>query len=127
MMGRGNTIKVVLFMALCVLLVLAACASSPVRVLPVVGAPIYEPTDPSTVLILRAEPQRPFETLGQVVVEPEKQMSEAQVEQMLREAAAGMGANAVFIQADMTMEAGEIRQQFSGGQIVTAIAIRFKD
>ncbi len=127
-MERGYARKAFLSMALCSLLISAACASPPVRVLPLVGVPAYAPTDPSSIIVLRSEPPRRFQTLGQIIVEPEKPMPVPEIEQKLREAAAGMGANAVVIQADMTMQAGEDRQQqLSGGQVVTAIAIRFVD
>jgi hypothetical protein len=98
-----------------------------VRIMPTVGMPAYPPTDPTTVMILRTQPVRPFETFGQVILEPESALSVPEMEQNLRQAAAGMGANAVVIISDMTMLAGSHRSEASGGQIISANAIRFKD
>jgi hypothetical protein len=124
-----NATKAFWFTVLVGMLFIVGCAAAPpVRILPLVGAPAYPPTDPVTVMVLRTEPQRPFETLGQVVLEPEgNALSVPELEQKLREAAASMGANAVVITADMTMQAGGNRMEQSGGQVVSAIAIRFKD
>ena len=128
---KRTTVSAAIFCSLVLVGTLAAagCATAPpVRILPLVGAPAYPPTDPATVVVLQKEPQFPFETLGQVVVEPEANtLSMRELQQKLREAAASMGANAVVITADMTMQAGETRAEMSGGQIVSAIAIRFKD
>jgi hypothetical protein len=98
-----------------------------VRIMPTVGAPVYPPTDPSSIIILQTQPVSPSETLGLIVVEPETAMSVPDIEQKLRQAAASMGANAVVILSDMTMLAGSHRSEASGGQIVHANAIRFKD
>jgi hypothetical protein len=124
-----NATKPFWFTVLAGMLLIAGCATAPpVRILPLVGASAYAPTDPVTIMVLRTEPQRPFETLGQVVLEPEgNALSVPELEQKLREAAASMGANAVVITADMTMQAGGTRMEQSGGQVVSAIAIRFKD
>jgi hypothetical protein len=89
--------------------------------------PAYSPTDPTTVMILRTQPLRPFETLGQIILEPEAALPVPEMEQKLRQAAASMGANAVVIISDMTMLAGSHRSEASGGQIISANAIRFKD
>jgi hypothetical protein len=74
-----------------------------VRIMPTVGMPAYPPTDPTTVMILRAQPLSPFETLGQIILEPEAALSVPEIEQKLRQAAASMGANAVVFISDMTM------------------------
>jgi hypothetical protein len=107
-----------------VLLVAGCTTANPVRVVPLVGVDRYPPTDPSTIMVLRAEPLRPFKTLGQIVLEPEAALSVPDMEQMLRQAAASMGANAVFITQDMAMQAGV---SSAGNQVVSAIAIRFTD
>jgi hypothetical protein len=111
-----------------VLSLLAACTTTNiVRVLPRVGVPLYPPTDSATILVLRQEPSRPFEILGQLVIEPENVLPMPEIERMLREEAAHMGANAVVIVSDMTMRVGETRAEMEGGQIVVANAIRYKD
>jgi hypothetical protein len=107
---------------------LAACATSnPVRVLPRVGVPLYPPTEPGTILVLREEPRRPFEILGQIIIEPEAVLPASEIERMLRQEAARMGADAVVIVSNMTMRVGESREEMAGGQIIAANAIRYRD
>jgi hypothetical protein len=107
---------------------LAGCpAANTVRIMPAVGMPAYSPTEPATVMVLRAEPLRPFEILGHIILEPEDVLPVPELEQKLRQAAASMGANAVVITADMSMKVGSHRSEAAGGQVVDAVAIRFKD
>jgi hypothetical protein len=61
------------------------------------GAPSPSPTNPATVEILRSEPERPYEKLGEVRVEAEGNPPAAMIENKLKLAAAGMGADAVII------------------------------
>lgn len=110
-----------------VLFVAGCTTANPVRIVPLVGVNSYSPTDPATVMVLRSEPQRPFETLGQIVLEPEGTLSVPDMEQRLRAAAASMGANAVVILADMATLTGPVSSEQSGGQVVSAIAIRYTD
>ena len=103
------------------------CAENAVRFIPLVGVPEYPPTDPAEVVVFREEPHVPFEVLGQIVVDPEKFMSITVMDQKLREAAAAMGATAVVILSAANMRAGESRSELAGGQVVTALAVRFKE
>src|SRR5512143_1576488 len=120
-MGMNKIQRVLIVVA--ALVVLAGCATpSPVRVLSLVGAPVYPPTDPESVVVLQTEPLIPFETLGQVVLETQSAASGAEVEQMLRQAGASIGANAVIIKADMNMQVGADSSQSSRGQVVSGIA-----
>jgi hypothetical protein len=99
-------------------MLLAGCASvAPVRIVPTEGTPHYPPTDPTSVTVLRSEPPRPFVTLGQVVLDLGHTLPVPEMEQKLRQAAASLGANAVFISSDMTTLKGPI----------FAYAIRYKD
>jgi hypothetical protein len=117
-----------LTMAIAVVLLLTSCmTTNAVRVLPRVGVPSYPPTDPATILVLRAEPSQPYEVLGQIIIEPEADLPASQIDQMLRQEAARMGAHAVVIVSDMTMRVGESREEMKGGQVVAANAIRYKD
>ena len=113
-------------MVLAAVALLAACASPPVRVLPLVGATAYPPTDPDSVAVLQTEPQFPYEALGQIVFEPQNATSEADMDRMLRQAGASLGANAVIIKADLNMQVGADQGQSSRGQVVSGIAIRYK-
>ena len=118
-MKRKLDVLFILLVAIFVsVMLLAGCASvAPVRIVPTEGTPHYPPTDPASVMVLRSEPPRPFETLGQVVLDPGHTLPVPEMEQKLREAAASMGANAVFIISDMTTLKGPI----------FAHAIRYKD
>ena len=52
-------------------MLLAGCSTvTPVRIVPTDGTQHYPPTDPASVIVLRSEPLRPFETIGQVVLDP---------------------------------------------------------
>lgn len=99
-------------------MLLAGCASlAPVRIVPTEGTAHYPPTDPASVTVLHSEPTRPFETLGQVVLDAGNTLPVPEMEKKLREAAASLGANAVFISSDMTKLKGP----------VFAYAIRYRD
>ena len=118
-MKRKLDVLLILLVAICgSAMLLAGCASvAPVRIVPTEGTLHYPPTDPASVAVLRSEPPRPFETLGQVVLDPGHTLPVPEMEQKLRQAAASMGANAVFIISDMTTLKGPI----------FAHAIRYKD
>ena len=127
MNSHGRHIVSVMMLMMLVAALSFGCATNPVRIIPLVGTPAYPPTDPATVMIFREEPQMPFETLGQIVVDPDAALSIPDMEQKLREAGASMGANAVVIFSGATMRAGESKSEMGGGQIVTAIAVRYKN
>ena len=110
------------------MLFLAGCASAvPVKVMPYVGVSLYPPKDPASVAVLQDDPLRPHKALGHVIVEPEHTLSIEETEQILRETAASMGADAVVIMANMAMQAGADIWMTSGGHLITAVAIRYKD
>ena len=117
-MKRKLDALLILLVAICgSVMLLAGCASvAPVRIVPAEGTSHYPPTDPASVTVLRSEPPRPFETLGQVVLDPGHTLPVPEMEKKLREAAASLGANAVFISSDMTTLKGP----------VFAYAIRYK-
>ncbi len=63
-------------------------------------------TYPDLVAILRAEPSRPHERLGEVYVESSDDLPGPELEQAVREAAAKMGADAAVIVSDRSMAGG---------------------
>jgi hypothetical protein len=126
MMKRNGNPATMYWFAFLGMLFWAAC-TTPVRIMPLVGASAYPPTDPASVMVMQTSPLRPHETLGHIVLEPENALSIEETERMLREAAAGMGAHAVVILANMKMEAGANSLQTSGGHVVSAVAIRYTD
>ncbi|WP_330114644.1 hypothetical protein SA496_24830 [Pseudomonas sp. JS3066] len=84
------------------LLLLAACANIGAQTTEYVGTPHAAPTDPAGVEVLRREPARPHDRLGEVVVdastEPPPPVTE--IEQKLREEAAEIGGEAVVVVYD---------------------------
>lgn len=84
------------------LLLLAACANIDAQTTEYVGVPHAAPTDPASVEVLRREPARPHDRLGEVVVdastEPPPPVTE--IEQKLREEAAKIGGEAVVVVYD---------------------------
>lgn len=99
----------------------AACAYVDATTTQYVGVPRFQPTDPKTVQVLRAEPvQARYDRLGEILldisVDPPADIAE--VEQRLREEAAKWGANAVFVVRDQVMP--------GVGRKLIAVAIRYR-
>jgi hypothetical protein len=67
-----------------------------------VGAPHQLPSDPAAVTILRTEPTRPHDRLGEVLVDASTDPAPpiAKVEEKLRQEAAKLGADAVVVVYD---------------------------
>jgi hypothetical protein len=100
------------------------------------GVPIYPPTDPAQIQILRKEPVQPHVQLGEVRAEPSSESVDAQkIETALRNAAAKMGANAVVIVYDRTQVTGAMvtgpwygrSVQTIMGRVVVGVAIRYME
>jgi hypothetical protein len=87
---------------------LAGCSFVSTRVQPYLGGPTFPPTDPAKVAILRSEPSRPHERLGEVFAEPSGDPTPAQYEQALREGGARMGAEAVVVVYDRMQVVGTV-------------------
>ncbi len=64
------------------------------------GVPRFRPTDPDRVELLRREPRQDHIQLGEIWVRPDPGMRGREVEGILRERAARMGADAVVIVED---------------------------
>src|SRR5271169_5030391 len=72
-----------------------------------IGGPIYAPSVPAQIQILRAPPTRPNVRLGEVTASPSSDsVSVEKIEAALRDAAAKMGADAVVIVSDRTQVTG---------------------
>jgi hypothetical protein len=107
---------------------MAGCAATDmVVVTPLEGSPWYPPTDPVTVEILRAEPQRPFEPLGEVVIDKEIAMPAAELEGRLRAAAARIGAQAIVILPSGSTTFRMASKVGPGGHFIYAVAIRYRE
>jgi hypothetical protein len=85
-----------------VLILLAAVliSCSPVRVHMFPGAHRFPPTSPQAVDLLRREPPRPHIAFAEVVYKPGRGDSRHEVDWILRERAARIGADALVIETD---------------------------
>jgi hypothetical protein len=86
----------------------AACASVSATSMQYVGTPHFPPSDPAAIEILRAEPSRPYERLGEVSVTASTRPSPelAAVEEKLRAKASTLGADAVVVVHDALQPVG---------------------
>ena len=87
---------------------LISCASIDSQHMQYAGATHYAPVDPVRVEILRAEPMRPHERVGEVYLDAsaEPEPSVNKVEEKLRTEASKMGADAVVIVYDGILPTG---------------------
>ena len=122
------------FAALTGLMAVTGCNTVSINSKQYLGGPIYPPTDPLQIQILRTEPTRPHVQLGQVQAEPSSDsVPTQQIEQALQKSAAKMGANAVVIIADRTQIMGAVvtgplwgRQLDTiAGRVIVGVAIRY--
>jgi hypothetical protein len=90
---RSKVIVLVLSVA-----VLVSC--SPVRVRMYPGAPHFPATSPQSVDILRREPPRPHIAFAEIVYKPSPRVSRHEVDWVLRDRAARIGADALIIEVD---------------------------
>jgi hypothetical protein len=81
---------------------LGACATLDVTTSPYVGAPRLAPRDAATVEIVRVEPTRPHDRLGEIMVDASTDPAPpvAEVEDKLRTEAGKLGADAVVVVYD---------------------------
>lgn len=102
--------------------VLAACATVDATTTQYVGVPRFAPTVPAAVQILRVEPRRPHERLGEIVVDASTDPAPPieQVENKLREEGAKIGADAVVVVVDRIQPVGAyVSGPWWGGSIQT--------
>lgn len=109
-----------LFIALAATCALASCAHIDAATTQYVGVPRTAPTDAATVQVLPSEPMRTHDRLGEILldvsVDPAPPV--ADIEQRLREEAAKMGGNAVFVVRDVLHP--------DLGRKLIAVAIRYR-
>ena len=82
------------------LLVLCGCSSITVNTKAYLGSPKYPPSDPAKVAILAAEPKQAMERLGEVMLSVEGNPPREELEAKLKQQAAKLGADAVFVVYD---------------------------
>jgi len=115
------------------LLFLTGCSSISSRTQPYVGVPNYPPTDPKHVQILAAEPTRPKDRLGEIVVDISGEPSKSDIEKAIKEKAARLGADGAFIVYDRThifpvvftdWWVADVRQELR--RAIVAVAFKYK-
>jgi hypothetical protein len=133
--SRGEPGYGLLAVTLTAFLLLTGCAGIDVHTKPYLAVPTYSPTDPATVQVLAAEPNVPKERLGEIMLSVSGQPSRADIEKRLREAAAKLGANAVFLVYDRTHIFPIVYQDWYWGYAgvsqevrrdIVGVAIRYK-
>ena len=82
--------------------ILAACATVDATTKQDIGAPRFPPSDPARVQILRIEPQKAHERLGDIVVDASTEPAPPgeKIEAKLRDEAGKLGADAVVVVYD---------------------------
>lgn len=111
-----------------------SCASVSSSSERIIGAPVFPPTSPESVAILRREPRKPHDRIGHVFIEPSGNPPVAEMEQAIRTEAAKLGAHAAVIVFDRTRRIGRIyegpwwdrRAYPIYGRKIVAVAIRFR-
>jgi hypothetical protein len=93
---------------------LVACAGLDATTTPYAGAPHYPPSDPASVQVLRTQPTKSHDRLGEIVVDASTHSATLgnEVEQKLRQEAAKLGADAVVVVHDRLQPMGAY---FMGG------------
>lgn len=81
-------------------LLAAGCASVSERTNAYLGTPHYAPANADAVVILQSEPPGGKERLGEVILTVEGKPKREEIERKLREGAARLGADAVFVVHD---------------------------
>jgi hypothetical protein len=116
----------------------ASCASVSATSMQYVGSPQLPPSNPAGVEILRAEPTRPHERLGEVALTASTAPAPAvtEVEDKLRTKASSLGADAVVVVYDALQPVGVYatggwwldRTVFTvSGRRLVAVAIKYRE
>lgn len=119
------------------LLVVVVSCAPPLRVDFFPGAKSYPPTVPASIDLLRMDPQRPHEALAAIRYNPPTGLSRSQVEGLLRERGAAIGADALVIEVDTVFRekvwvgpyrpfrGRRVHRAVVRDRIIEAIAIRY--
>ena len=120
--------------ALLGMLAVAGCKTVSISSNQFIGGPLYAPSNPATVQILREPPTRPNVRLGEVTAEPSSdQVSVLEIETKMQQAAAKMGADAVVIVSDRNQVTGAYvtggwynrTVQTTTSRVVVGVAIKY--
>jgi hypothetical protein len=123
---RNRTILLILAAA-----VLMSCSPVHVRMFP--GAHRFPPTSPDRVDLLRREPPRPHIAFAEIVYTPDRYANRREVDWVLRDRAARIGADALVIEVDTFYRepvwAGPSRQNYGHpyqDRTIVGVAIRYR-
>lgn len=131
----ASRILFALLLALCAaaVLLLTGCSSVSADSHRYIGAPTFAPSDSAKIEILRHEPRRACERLGEIVLKPSGNPDVAEIEKAMRDEAAKLGGDAAVLVYDRTKRMGTIvtgtwwtlyaRPVY--GRIIVAVAIRY--
>ncbi len=98
----------------------------------------YPPTSPRSVDLLRAEPRRPHDAFAFIRYDPPQRLSRNEVERILRERGAAIGADALVIEVDTVFREStwvgpyrnyrgrRVRKVVTRERIIEAVAIRYR-
>jgi hypothetical protein len=123
------------FTSVIALVALTGCNTVSTSIKQDIGGPIYPPSDPAQVQILRTAPTRPHVRLGEVTVQPSSDsVPVTEIEAALRKAAAKMGADAAVVVYDKTQTTGAYvtgpwwgrSVQTIQGRVIIAVAIKYQ-
>ncbi len=131
---RTNVRSALVLLGLPVLLLAPGCGGSPpARTERYVGAPRFAPRDANRVEVLEAEPERQYDRLGEVFVDPSGDPGRERLAEAIREGAAGMGADAAIVVRDPTSTFQPVRLPGRAPApppgrryALTAVAIRYR-
>jgi len=102
------------------------------------GAPVYPPSDPAKIEVFRQiVPQRLYDSLGRIRLEPDSTIPREEVDRLLRTEAAKMGGDAVLVETEGTRVVGVTYQQGGGfadlgaalevtAPLIIGVAIRYR-
>ena len=119
-------------LALAVLaLILVSCSPVKVRLFP--GAPRFAATSPEAVDLLRREPPRPHVAFAEIVYKTSPRVGRHEVDWVLRERAARLGADALIIEVDNIYRESvwispyrRVRRFPRYERVIVGIAIRYR-
>lgn len=131
---RKSTSLLLLLGAAVAVLASTGCATVSVDSSRYLGVRPSPPTSPSNVEILRREPRRPHEQIGEVILQPSGNPPVEKMEWALKTEAAKLGADAAVLVADRTRRLGTIvdgpwwarRHYPVYGRVIVAVAIRYR-
>ncbi len=111
--------------------VLISCSPVHIRMFP--GAGRFPATSPQSVDLLRREPPRPHIAFAEIVYKPSPSASRHEVDWVLRERAARIGADAVIIEVDNIYRESVWLSSYRRGRVIpqyersiVGVAIRYR-